>query len=364
MENEKFSIAGHLIGPGQPALMVAEIGGNHGGDSRLAAAMVRAAAEAGAHAVKFQAYRAAAFLSRLNPYYEELAAEELTFTALHDLSALAKSLGLAVGLTVFDEEGLELAAGCGADYLKISSGDLTNTPLLEQAAKAGPPVVVSTGAAYEDEVRSALKSLLSARNRLILLQCSSLYPAPPETVNLAVMRRWLDEGLSAGYSDHVQGLSAAKMALALGAIMLEKHFTTDPELPGGDNSMSMNPAELRELMRWSAGPEKGRSAKKDDSVLEVDGWGINNDFELLWGQPEKKPHQLEVPVRPLIRRAVVAARSLPAGKILAAEDLLLRRPPLTDDLIGPDQLTSLPGRVLARGLSEGEPLGRGDLADG
>jgi len=337
----EIRVGKRLLSPGRPALLVAEIGGNHAGDPQLAGRMVEAAAAAGAGAVKFQAYRTADFLSPLSPYYDELAAEELPFEELAALVSRAQGLGLAAGLTVFDAAGLELARDCRADFLKISSGDLANGPLLELAARAGRPLFVSTGAAEATEVAEALELLVPAREDLVILQCAALYPAPLEAANLEVMVGWLAAGLAAGYSDHVPGPEAACAALTLGALVLEKHFTLDRELPGGDNSISAEPEDFVRLAAWA------------DLVPK------------LRGQGDKRPHPLELPMRPLIRRAVTAARDLPAGHCLRAEDLALRRPPPTAlNLLELKQLPNLPGRRLKGPLAEGAPLTRADLDDG
>lgn len=337
----EIRVGGRILTPGRPALLTAEIGGNHGGDPELAGRMVRAAAESGAGAVKFQAYRTEAFLSPLNPYYNELAAEELAFTDLAVLADQAHRLGLACGLTVFDWSGLDLARDCRADYLKISSGDLTNPPLLELAARAGLPLFVSTGAAEAAEVDQALAALAPAEE-VLLMQCASLYPAPPEAANLEVMAGWLAAGRAAGYSDHCLGLEAAGAALALGALALEKHFTIDRALPGGDNEISATPEEMAQLARWA----------------EL--------APILRGSGLKAPHQLEAPMRPLIRRAVVAASDLLAGQTLTADDLSLLRPPPGPGLLEPKELPGLVGRILKRPLARGAALTRADLeeADG
>ena len=286
-----IQVGGRLLGPGRPALLVAEIGGNHGGDPALAAALVRAAAAAGAGGVKFQAYRAIDLMSRASPYFEELATEELSFESLDSLVRLGRALGLVTGLTVFDEAGLDLARTAGADFLKVSSGDLTHLRLLALAERAGRPVFVSTGAGDETEVEEALKIL--APDRTVLLQCTSLYPAPPDSLNLAVMAGWLARGLAAGYSDHSLGLAAPRLALSLGGLVLEKHFTLVRTLPGGDNALSATPEEFRRLADWA---------------LEVN---------LLTGDRTKRLQSGEEESRPLIRRAVLAARALPAGTRLA-----------------------------------------------
>ena len=334
-----IQVGGRLLGPGRPALLVAEIGGNHGGDPALAAALVRAAAGAGAGGVKFQAYRAASLMSRANPYFEELAAEELPFESLAFLVGLGRSLGLVTGLTVFDEAGLDLARTAGVDFLKISSGDLSHHQLLAKAAGTGSPIFASTGAGEEVEVEAALKILPPART--VLLQCTALYPAPPDSANLAVMAGWLARGLAAGYSDHGLGLAAARLALALRALVLEKHFTLVRTLPGGDNAISATPEEFRRLAHWA------------------------QEVNILTGDRVKRVQPGEKDIRPLIRRAILAARALPVGTSLTLEDLALKRPPAaSEDLWGPESLDLVIGRSLKRPLAEGEPLTRADLADG
>ncbi|MDR1045514.1 MAG: N-acetylneuraminate synthase family protein [Candidatus Adiutrix sp.] len=335
-----IKVGPRLVGPGAPALLVAEIGGNHGGDPLLAGEMVKAAAEAGAGAVKFQAYQTEHFLSRLSPCYQELAGEELPFPALARLLGQARRLGLAAGLTVFDQAGLHLAREAGADFIKISSGDLSNHPLLELAAGLDKALFISTGASDEAEVEAVLELLAPTRERLVLMQCASLYPAPPEAANLAVIGRWLARGLAAGYSDHVSGLRAAQVAAALGAVVLEKHFTIDRDLPGGDNLISALPEELAELSAWIA------------------------EAALLRGSGLKSPHPDELLVRPLIRRAWSAARPLPAGRRLEKDDLVLLRPPAVCEGPVPADGPRLPGRVLVRELAEGAPLSWNDLEGG
>ena len=332
-----MEVGGRKLGAGRPSFLVAEIGGNHGGSAELASSMVAAAAAARVDGVKFQAYRTAHFLSRLSPYYDELAAEELSFRQLGRLVGQAHNLGLAAGLTVFDEAGLDLARDCGADFLKISSGDLTYHDLLHKSASAGLPLFLSTGAADESEVASALEAVKNNRAGLVVLQCAALYPAPPEAVNLAVMTRWRDEGLTAGYSDHTLGLAAAKLAVALKAAVVEKHFTIDRSLPGGDNAISGIPDDFRELVGW------------------------RDECQVIFGEPVKRPHAQEEAVRPIIRRAVVTGRDIAAGHILTADDLRLKRPPSAMEGPGPECFDEIIGRRLLKNLPEDAPVLWSDL---
>lgn len=297
-------------------LLIAEIGGNHGGDPSLAAKMVEAAAGCGFDGVKFQAYRTGDFLHRSSPYHDELRREELGFGSLASLSELARALSLKFGLTVFGPEGLALASTCACDYIKISSGDITHHPLIRMAAGSSLPLVISTGASTEAEVASAL-GLTSGR--ATILQCASLYPAPEATINLAVMAAWLRRGLSAGLSDHALSTEPMRWAYALGARMIEKHFTIDRGLPGGDNAMSLDPAGmggfvsgLGELEALGADGSEGLKAKP------------------FWGSPVKAPQPGETPA--LIRRYALAAAGIKEGERLTLGKVAFKR--LSPRLLG------------------------------
>ncbi|MGL4209694.1 MAG: N-acetylneuraminate synthase family protein [Candidatus Adiutrix sp.] len=315
------------------AFITAEIGGNHHGDYALGLKMVEAAAKEGASGVKFQAYQTDKFLSPLNPSFAEMLAEEMPFEELAQLLRHAQHLSLAAGITVFDDDGLNLARDVKADFIKISSGDIDNFPLLEKAAETSLPLIVSTGAAYDYEVHQALSYLQKAAPNVILLQCTALYPSPPKAANLMVMETWLKSGLLAGYSDHTLGLDVAKAALAMGAVMVEKHFTIDKQLPGGDNAISMLPDELAELSRWA----KLCPLWRGSSVKTID--------------------PLESPMRPLIRRALVATCNLKAGHILTSHDVALKRPQMGGEpLLGPKDLKGVLGRRLTANINCGQNI--------
>jgi N-acetylneuraminate synthase/N,N'-diacetyllegionaminate synthase len=343
-------------------ILVAEIGGNHGGDRALAEAMVEAAVAAGASAIKFQAYRTHLLVHPLSPYHDELASEELDPKVLSDLLALARRLGAAGGLSVFDLSSLALAESAGADFVKLASGDLTFHPLLARCARSPLPLVLSTGASTEAEVAAALRL---APRPLALLQCCSAYPAPPETANLAVLAGWLAAGRPAGLSDHVLDLSASIAATRLGAVMIERHLTIDRSLPGGDNAISSLPEDFRRLRdAASLGPlSAAERAELENSPL--------------WGRTPKAVQPGESPE--LIRRVAVAARDLKAGEMVAAEAVAWLRPPpgtpagaLRPDYPGAASLSGLGGAsdhpILSgeadqRGLSDGaERRGLSDAA--
>lgn len=284
-------------------LLVLEIGGNPMGDAKLAERMLRSAKRAGAWAVKFQAYKAGKFIHRAHPAHKELQGEAMPFGLLRDMLALARDLGLKAGLTVFGPEGLVLARGARADFIKLSSGDIDNLRLIRAASNTGIPLVLSTGASTQAEVDRALSALTMPP--LALLQCSSLYPCPRELVNLAVMRRWLQEGLPAGLSDHSLGIGASLAAIGMGARMVEKHFTVDTSLPGGDNAMSIVEEEARRLA--------SRIGSGDPSV----------DPGPYLGSPEKKPQPGED--KGAIRRFAVAGQRIAKGGRLSLGKLCFQR---------------------------------------
>jgi sialic acid synthase SpsE len=303
---------------GQKSKVVLEIGGNSLGSLELAARMLQAASTTGAWGVKFQAYRVKAFIHKGNPFLSELEAEEMDFSVLGRLVELAHGLSLNVGASVFDREGIELAERRGADFIKIASGDVNHLDLLRAAAASPLPLVLSTGASSVHEVDRAVQT--AGRPLLALLQCTSVYPCPPDMTNLAVMDSWLKKGLPAGLSDHSEGIEASVLALQNGAVMCEKHFTTDRSLPGGDNSMSILPDEAKRLCGFESLP------KADPRLTPY------------WGDPDKKP--LPAEKQGLIRRFAVSARFLKKGKRLEPADLLFQRvggTRLWGELLAPDE---------------------------
>jgi sialic acid synthase SpsE len=350
---------------------VAEIGGNALGQAGLAERLVRAAAQAQAGAVKFQAYRAELLAHPLNPAYRELSEEETDFGLLERLLHLAAGLGLQRGLSVFGPEGLDLAVRAKADFLKISSGDINHLPLIREAARLPLPLVISTGASTQGEVEAAINAVKGIRGGPgpeAVLQCASLYPAPERAINLGVMQAWLERGVPAGLSDHSLGLSASLTALSLGAHQVERHFTVDRALPGGDNSLSIGPRHMsclalaaKEFSRLSAGGRFPRPSPGERRALQA---------LPFWGRSEKGPAPGENPG--LIRRKAVAGREIRAGERIRPGDIAYLRlgteewppgnaaPVSAGPLLGPER--ELTGReAAARNLERHCPIRAEDL---
>jgi N,N'-diacetyllegionaminate synthase len=298
-------------------LVIAEAGVNHNGDLGRAREMVAAAAEAGADIVKFQAFCAEELVTR----DAKTAAYQAANAGLQDQVSLLSELELSrdefeiladdckrhrIGflVTAFDIDMVEALIRMGMDRIKVASGELTNTPALERFAAFRLPVLLSTGMATMDEVGGAVATLKEAGAKSItLLHCTSLYPAPPEALNLRSMTTMAKRfNLPVGYSDHSLGDHAAVAAVALGATVIEKHVTLDRTLPGPDHKASIEPDELVTMIRKL------------------------RDTAAMLGDGEKKPAPGEIETAALVRRSWHAARDIPVGTVLVASDLVLKRP--------------------------------------
>lgn len=332
-------------------LVIAEAGVNHNGSLELALKLVEGAAMAGADAVKFQTFSADSLVG----HGVEKAAYQKASTGDGDQRGMLKKLELerrhhevlarhCAGLgiefmsTPFDESALDFLAGIGMRTLKIASGELTNKPFLEHAARSGLPIILSTGMGTSAEIGEALGWIRAVAPGAVitLLHCTSNYPAAIEDVNLLAMRTMAEQfGVPVGYSDHTSGTVVAPAAVALGASVLEKHFTLDRNMEGPDHAASLELPELAAMIRTI------------------------RDVEAALGDGIKRPRESELPVRALVRRSVAVCRTLPAGHMLAREDLVLLRPASG---IPPRDMESVIGRTLLRTVSGGEVLKPADLA--
>lgn len=334
------------MGTGAPrTFVIAEAGVNHNGDLALARALVDAAADAGADAVKFQTFSADRLATREAPpaeyqrratggrqsQHEMLRALELSPADHEALLARAAARGIEFMSTPFDPESAAFLKRLGVRRLKISSGDVTNLPLLEVVGGLGLPVLLSTGMADMEEVEVAVASLRGAGLAdLTLLQCVSNYPADPADTNLRVMDTYARAfGVPVGLSDHTPGIAVAIAAVARGAVCIEKHLTLDRRLPGPDHQASLEPHEFRALVA-----------------------GIR-DVERALGDGVKRPAPSELPIRAVARKSLVAARDLPGGAVIAREDVDILRPGTG---LPPSALPRVVGRRTARPIAHHTPI--------
>lgn len=274
MAENSVNIGGRLIGPGEPVYVIAEAGVNHNGDMRVARAMCRAAKDAGADAVKFQAFRCKEFLSENTPLaaYQRKACPwarsqndmlgplELSENNFHELFGYCQGIGIEFLASAFDTTSVWMLAEMGVHAIKLASPEITDGPVLRESARTGLPLIVSTGGAFLEEIREAVKILegigAAPQRDVILLHCVSAYPVPAgkeRREQIAFLRDCF--GLITGYSDHTTSVDEGASGVALGACVLEKHFTLSRYLDGPDHAMSLEPAGLRKYIRIARGSD-------------------------------------------------------------------------------------------------------------
>lgn len=346
-----INIAGREIGLGHPCFIIAEAGVNHNGDLELAKQLVMNAAEAGVDAVKFQTFNADGVVSDSAPKAEYqlrttdtsesqmdmLRNLELSPYAHREIQSLCADLGILFISTPFDERSADLLVELEVPVFKIGSGELTSLVFLEYVARKGKPMIVSTGMSYLIEVDEAVKAVRGAGcDQLMLLHCVSNYPAEPADINLKAMQTMATSfGLPVGYSDHTMGIDVPLAAVALGAAVIEKHFTLNRDLPGPDHRSSLEPSELKAMVS-----------------------GIRT-VEKSLGDGIKQPATSEANTRQMARRSLAAACEIIAGATLESGMLTVLRPA---DGILPASLNEIIGRRVTRTLKSGELLSWEDLA--
>jgi len=301
-------------------LIVAEAGVNHNGELGLARQLVDVAAEAGADMVKFQTFSAdrlvttraakAAYQTRSTDagesQYAMIRRLELTRDMHVALIAHCESRLIRFFSSAFDVQGIDLLAELGLDRFKIPSGEITDLPYLRHVGNYGKPVILSTGMATLEEIDAALSVLEqsgTSRERVTVLHCNTAYPTPMPDVNLRAMRSIGDAlGVAVGYSDHTLGIEVPIAAVALGATVIEKHFTLDRNLPGPDHKASLEPGELKAMVS-----------------------AIRN-IEKALGDGVKRPSPSEAVNRPNARKSLVARCAILAGEVFSEHNLAAKRP--------------------------------------
>ncbi len=301
-------------------LIIAEVGVNHNGDLSLARRLIDVAAGAGADMVKFQSFQAKEIVtaSAQKATYQRLATDplesqmemlrrlELSPSMHRSLVAHCKKAGINFFSTAFDLESVELLAELGLNIFKVPSGELTNLPLLRRIGQMAKRVILSTGMATIEEIADALNILERAGtslNMVTVLHCNTEYPTPFEDVNLRAMIQIRERfNVSVGYSDHTLGIEVPVAAVALGATVIEKHFTLDRSMPGPDHKASLEPAELAAM------------------VLAI------RNIEKALGDGKKRPTASESRNREVARKSLVAASAIRRGENFTEKNLAVKRP--------------------------------------
>lgn len=323
----------------QRVLIIAEAGVNHNGSFEKAKLLVEAAADAGADYVKFQTFNASKLVSvkATKAEYQITNTKDADSTQLAmlqklempeqwhcELKALAEQHGISFLSTGFDEDSIDFLDKIGMPLFKIPSGEITNKPFIEHIARKRKPVIMSTGMADTEEIQAAISLLeLNGINKkmITVLHCNTEYPTPMEDVNLLGMNRIKNDfEVEIGYSDHTLGIEIPIAAVALGAKIIEKHFTLDRTLPGPDHAASLEPYELKKMVSAIRNIE-----------LAISGSGL------------KIPSKSEAKNKVIARKSIHLKESMKAGEIISANDLIMKRP---GDGISPMKMDEIIGRTL------------------
>jgi N-acetylneuraminate synthase len=301
-------------------LVIAEAGVNHNGDMEMASQLIAAAALAGADFVKFQTFKAERLVIRsakkadyqliatddAQSQFEMLRTLELSCEHHEFLILECRRHGIRFLSTAFDVESFDLLVSLGVNQVKIPSGDLTNLPLLRYMARFGMPIILSTGMATLGDIEAAIDVIEHAgtpRDRITVLHCTTEYPAPMVDVNLRAMLSIRDVlGVNVGYSDHTNGIEIPIAAVALGARVIEKHFTLDRTLPGPDHQASLEPNELKAMV---------------DAIRNI---------EVALGDGIKRPSPSELKNKCIARKSLVAIKAIRAGESFSVENIGAKRP--------------------------------------
>lgn len=325
--------------------IIAEAGVNHNGDMDTARKLVDAAAEAGADAVKFQTFKgeklSSKFAKKAEYQKETTDAEESQLDMLKKLEfpydehegimEYCKSKGIMFLSTAFEEESADFLNDLGVEIMKIPSGEITNYPLLKKIGGFKKPIVISTGMSTLDEILEALKVLKgNGANEIYVLHCNTEYPTPFNDVNLKAMETIRKAtGCSVGYSDHTEGIEVPIAAVAMGATIIEKHFTLDKAMEGPDHKASLNPYELKNMVS-----------------------AIRN-IEMAMGTGEKEPSTSEKRNIEIVRKSIVAKCDIKEGDIFTEENIDVKRP---GNGISPMRWNEIIGKKATRDYLEDEQI--------
>jgi N,N'-diacetyllegionaminate synthase len=327
-------------------IIIAEAGVNHNGSMDLAKQLIDAAADAGADYVKFQTFKTEKLVSakakkaeyqqkNMNDHvsdsqFDMLKKLELTEEQHHELIAYCKTKNIRFLSTAFDLESIDLLNSIGIDLFKIPSGEITNLPYLRKIGSLKKKVIVSTGMCVMSEIEDAVNVLLNAgtpKDNISILHCTTDYPTAMENVNLKAMLTIQKKfQVPVGYSDHTLGIEVPIAAVALGAVIIEKHFTLNKDLPGPDHKASLEPNELKEMIN-----------------------AIRN-IEIALGSPNKEPSEAEKKNMLVARKSIHIASSISKGHFITLDDIIMKRP---GDGISPMEMEHIIGKKIKRNL-EGE----------
>jgi len=347
---KSMEISGRSIGPGHPCFFIAEAGVNHNGNVENAKKLIDIAVASKSDAVKFQTFNTdlLAIPDAPKAEYQTITTNkqesqtdmlrqlELPKEAFEELQRYCESQNIIFLSSPFDESSVDLLCNLDVPAYKIPSGEAINLPLLKHIGSKQKPIILSTGMSYLEEINTAVNTIFETGNHdIMLLHCTSNYPAEPSDINLNAMKTLRNYfGLPVGFSDHTTGLEIPLAAVAMGACIIEKHFTIDKTLTGPDHRASLEPEELKNLIT-----------------------AIRN-IELSLGNGIKAPAASELSNRQIIRKSIYLTKSKNAGEVLIESDLISMRPA---GGMYPSEIPNIVGRQLVKSLNQGAMLTWDDL---
>jgi len=348
--SKTIRIGQYEIGENHPVFFIAEAGINHQGEPEIAKRLIDLAAECGAQCVKFQKRKVSRILTKKgldkpyitqnsfgSTYGEHKKVLELSEETFIELKQYAEDLGLLFTASGWDEESVDFLDSIGVPFFKMASADLTNFPLLLHTARKGRPMVISTGMANMDTVRRAVDLVKQVNDQIVLLQCTSTYPAKMEELNLNVITTYRNEfgnDCVIGYSGHENGIAMSLCAVVLGARVVERHFTLDRTMKGNDHAASLERDGLFKLIR------------------DI------HAFEIARGSYEKRLMDSEIPVFQKLAKSVVSVRDIPKGTVITLEMLTTKGPGTG---INPMRLNELVGKKTTKDIPEDEVIVETDI---
>lgn len=332
----------------KPVYIIAEAGVNHNGNISLAKELIDKGAEAGVDAVKFQTFKAETLVTKkakkanyqientgnsVDSQYEMIKKLELDYEIHEELKQYAESKGVEFLSSAFDLDSIDLLNDLGMKLFKIPSGEITNYPYLKKVAKQGKEVILSTGMSSLGDIEKALEVLeKNGAKKITVLHCNTEYPTPMEDVNLSAMNTIKNAfNVEVGYSDHTLGIEVPVSAVALGAKVIEKHFTLDKTMEGPDHKASLEPDELKRMVT-----------------------SIRN-IEKALGTGLKKPTQSEIKNIPIARKSIVARKNITKGEVFSEDNLTVKRP---GEGINPMEWNNILGKSAVKDYEEDELITR------
>lgn len=342
-------IADKLIGDGYPCFIIAEAGSNHNGDLGMAKELIQVAAESGADAVKFQVFKASRmypksagesdYLKTKQSIYDIMAKMQMPAQWLPELKDACNALGILFLSSVFETESIRMLDPF-LDAYKIASYEMTHKPLIDKVAASGKPVIISTGAADQDEVTRMVNGFVQTGNgQLVLMQCTAAYPAPLDSLNVRAITSMKKQfGIPVGFSDHSRDPVVGPVsAVAMGANIVEKHFTLDNNLPGPDHKFAVEPDELKLMVQ---------------KIKET---------ELALGSTEKVHSEVENELRTFARRSIFAIRDIQAGEKFTNRNIDVLRNGKLEPGLAPEAYPEIIGKTAAQAVNAEQAIREKDV---